>query len=538
MPRKTVFVQIAKRLATSSILFVMAGVAHAQAESNSVGPPTLGAAPPIPQPPLHEPLPPVSAETPPEQDDNPAAAPAKPNSQKSSARPAATAPRPPTGLGALYAPIGSQPNPATVADRARIAANAATPPPPPPVDVLPLLDTLPSTSILTGQNTPSSLPIGVRLRTFRVVPSVAVQGGVNNNIKATATAPISANKVQVASGLNFNNGNALNQISGYLHYDGTFYSRLHTENFYNVDSFFEWHRNLDLKNFVRVDGEVDRKTLDRTSIDNNPLTRSPVTFMQYLGAADLFRTLGPWGVRISGKVDRKTFDNAINDLTGRLINEVPSSNIRYSVESDSTYRLSPQVEAVMTVEANARRYDALHAVGVGATQRFASADSNGIRGLAGFDVQITGRLYGSAKVGYVAQYFRNPAFPNISGLSYAVDLLYIPSSSTTVRFTADRRVEEADNNVSVGRRRTEVSLDLGHNLQANWTVDLIGSYDNYDFQIGNRRPSGYGGKIMSRYMLNRNWSLLASTSYYDRSGGLIQDRFRQLDVLLGVVFAY
>jgi hypothetical protein len=406
----------------------------------------------------------------------------------------------------------------------------------PVIQVLPLLDELPRTAFLTGGDPSGYRAVPVRLRSLRVQPRVAVEGGYDNNVRAQANDPLGSPMWRISPQVSFNNGDAVNQITGYAQYTMTRYTRARSENFGTFNSFAQLSRQLDPLNGVKLYGGVNRKAIDRTDIDNQDNTLTPVRYWQFLANGDVVRADGPWGARLSVGLDRKLFDAAVDRNTRSPIPEATRSNSRYDVLGVVTHKITPQIEAVVQVEGNARRYDRLRPVG--AAGQLVSADSVGYDAMAGVNIQFNRRLFGTVRAGYMAQDFRDAAFADISGVGFKADLLYILTPRSNLRLSAQRRIDESSSAVSIGRRRLNAQLTYTHWVMPRWKLELDGNFDQFDYGVGGRKPYGYGGELRSNFLLNRALSLTTQASFYQRRAGLTSDRYKGFTVLEGMELAF
>lgn len=447
----------------------------------------------------------------------------------------------------VQAQPGAAPPPPVILAPQPVVPFTSTPPQPviiqpvlndPVTRFLPLLDDMASTQALTGGIAPNYRPRPIRIRSLRLQPSVTVAGGYNNLSTADRASKTTGPVAQITPELNFDNGDAVNRISGNLRYTATRYTQARANDMNTFASSLRYERGTPELVLLRLHGSANREMLSRVDINNQPETREPVRYWQYLGEADLSHRSPILGWRLNMAVDRKLFSPSVDAQTGAIVDQSRRSHARWSVAGLATHQLRPGIEAVVSVEGNRHYYDALRNLGTSANPIVVSANSVGYEAMAGLNVQLNRRLLGTIQAGYMAQNFEDARIQNIAGLSYKVDLLYLLSKQSNLRLSARKKIDESSSYASPGRRRTNIDLTYTHDIRDNWRVTVSGNYDYFDYMIAGRQPYGYGASASSRISLNRNLSLITQAGYYRRDAGLTQDRLRYLTVMQGLELVF
>ena len=401
-------------------------------------------------------------------------------------------------------------------------------------NLLPLLEDMPDTEALTGGVPKSYRPLPIRLRSLRLVPSVAVAGGYNRLSTQDAASRTTGPVIQIVPQLNFDNGDAVNRVAGHLRYSATRYQDARANDVGAFSGALHYEHGVPELLLLRLRGSADCNALARTDINNQPNTREPVRYWQYLGELDLSHRTPLLGWRVNMALDRKLFSPSVDAVSGAPVDQSRRSHARWSMTGVITHQIRPGVEAIASVEGNRHDYDALRNIGTSASPIVVSPNSTGYQVMGGVNLALNDRLMGTMQVGYMAQNFEEHRIQNIAGLSYKVDLLYRFNDRANLRLGARKRIDESSSYASPGRRRTNVDLTYSQDLRENWRVSLTGNLDYYDYMSAGRQPHGYGAAASSRIWLNRNLSLVTQAAYYRRDAGLELDRLRYLTLTQGV----
>ncbi len=441
-----------------------------------------------------------------------------------------------SGAGGSVAPL---PRATGAVDPVAVAVNSKAPAPelkPQKVaNILPLVGQMPPTPLLTYYDNSAFTPRSIAVRSFRFVPSIRTSAGYNSNLYATDTNRVGTAVFRIVPALSFDNGRALNQIDGTVRLEANLNSFSRAENRYDLFSTLNYKRETDSTNFITLSATANRQSLARDNIDNLPSASSPQRYWLFGGEGHLQRASGKWAIDLSGSVLRKSYLDTVVD--NKPFNLSSRSNTRYGATVTTTRRIAPGIEALVQVDGNKREYDRLITYNPGTGAVTASANSRGFTAMTGVNFQSGGRWYGSARVGYTAQYYAQP-LPDVAGFAYRVDITRVLSPGNTIRLVGERRVEETSSQRAVGRRRDEVSLTWNAWVLPQLNLNMVGRFDSYDFRVGGRHPTGYGSALETAYFLNPFVSLESSIGYYRRVSGLQQDRFERIEALVGAKIAY
>jgi hypothetical protein len=153
-------------------------------------------------------------------------------------------------------------------------------------------------------------------------------------------------------------------------------------------------------------------------------------------------------------------------------------------------------------------------------------------------VDLTGLLYGEARVGYMKRDYSDPGYRDTSGLSFGVDLLWNVTPLTSIRFGADRAIEESSSTIAAGNRRTQFDLSLDHELLRNLILGGAVGYARIEPLGPIPSSSAYLGRLDARYLVSRRVSLRGGYLFTKRTSASIDRRFEENRLSGGVTLTF
>jgi hypothetical protein len=123
--------------------------------------------------------------------------------------------------------------------------------------------------------------------------------------------------------------------------------------------------------------------------------------------------------------------------------------------------------------------------------------------LAGATVDITGKAYGEAYLGYRSWNFDDPRYDNIDGLAFGLDMSWNLTGLTTLTLQAEQAVEATTFEDASGIDRSTFGATIDHELLRNLIVSALAEFSTEDFDGIDRDDDVFTAGISARYMLNR-----------------------------------
>lgn len=161
----------------------------------------------------------------------------------------------------------------------------------------------------------------------------------------------------------------------------------------------------------------------------------------------------------------------------------------------------------------------------------ANRDSNGVRALAGLNVDITGLLRGIVGVGYLWRNYDSPLYRDARGFSAEARLEYFFSPLTTFTLTARRVIEDSSLGTVDAYFDNRLGLRVDHELLQNLILYSQAEVALQDYIGTTRKNDIYRFTGGGRYLASRTFGIEAGLSYGKRTTNAVEfgrnyDEFR------------
>ena len=166
-------------------------------------------------------------------------------------------------------------------------------------------------------------------------------------------------------------------------------------------------------------------------------------------------------------------------------------------------------------------------------------DSDGYELRLGTGLDLTSVLFGEAFVGYRVQQFDQDGSDDEQGISFGADINWNVTELTSVSLTAQRDFEPSDQDGANSNFRTQVGINVAHELLRNVVVDGSANYINDDFRGNDDSEDdiirlGVG----ATYWVNRNASLNAAYQYATRDSSDAGEDYVANEVSIGLTLRF
>ncbi len=140
----------------------------------------------------------------------------------------------------------------------------------------------------------------------------------------------------------------------------------------------------------------------------------------------------------------------------------------------------------------------------------------------GFAFSLTHVLAGEIAAGYSQKTFVDPAFAATSGTTIDVGLKWFPSMLTSLNVDASRSIEDTSVAGSAGFISTRGGLGIDHELLRNLILSGRVSYENDAYAEIARNDDVLKGMVSGRYLINNNLHLDAGWEFTDRTSSAVE----------------
>ncbi|MEH3101419.1 outer membrane beta-barrel protein [Sphingomonas adhaesiva] len=360
---------------------------------------------------------------------------------------------------------------------------------------------------------PEYLPIGGRLGSFFLYPTLTVTGAATDNARASDAdkrddAFVVANgEAKLVSNWSVHALNTQVYASQSAH---TLSTENATQYGAQLDGRYDVSRVANVGLVLRADHLVE----DRSSFTSPAGAREPVRYNRARATLATEQDFGRLVVQSVLSYTKVDYDDAVT-LDGVPIPQQFRDATILGASGSIAYAVSPGYSVVVSGTADRRRY----VIGADDPRQPGNfdRDSSGGRIEAGVRLTLTDLITGEIRAGYLVRDYADPRFRDTSGASFGANVLWNVTPLTSIQLYADRRIDEASSIDVAGNRVTEVTLTVDHELLRNLIVTAYGRYAAIaplgDFASSSER----GARLSARYFVNRQLSLRAAYARGDRS---------------------
>jgi hypothetical protein len=361
---------------------------------------------------------------------------------------------------------------------------------------------------------PDYQPIGGRLGSFFLYPTVSLTGSATDNVRATDLDKRGDAYAVAKAEAKLQSNWSAHALDLDIFASRSQHASVVTENASQYGGQLDGRFDLGREGAVSLMLRGEHAVEDRDSYSNPTNALRPVRYGRQQALMNAAQGFGRLTVNSSLSYTRYRFEDT-QSTTGALLSQRFRNLDMLAVTASAAYELSPGYALLLFGAADRSNYtlsarDPLQPGGL-------NRDSSGGRIEAGVKLSLTSLLYGQLRAGYLVRHYADPRFPGASGTSFGADILWNVTPLTTLKVTADRRVDEAFTTNVAGNRVTELTGGVDHELLRN--LILSGSLRYADIEplgpVGT--SSEVGGRVGAVYLADRRLSLRANYAWGERS---------------------
>jgi hypothetical protein len=353
-------------------------------------------------------------------------------------------------------------------------------------------------------------PLGLRLGTLSVFPTLEVSSGFDSNPARTADGLQQRKKgsavVRTEAGFTARSDWSRHEINADVKAGYSRYPSVKSAD--RPDATVKIGGRFDVSKDTAIDAELRGRLDSQTPGSANLTSRAegrPLTY-QYgasLGGTQRFNRLA---VSLRGTVDRSEFEDASTG-NGQKLSQKDRQFTQYGLRLRTGYEISPGIIPFAEALIDTRRYDLkLDSQGY---QR----DSAGVQLRAGSTFEFTRTLTGEVLAGYGLRRFEDNRLRDLRGPVVEAALSWAVSPLTTVRLRGTTEFEETTLTGSSGSITRRLSADLSHAFLRNLVFNAGASFARADYNGISRKDDTLRATLGVDYSLTRNLVLKGSFAH-------------------------
>lgn len=342
-------------------------------------------------------------------------------------------------------------------------------------------------------------PIGIHAGSFFVRPAVEVSGGYDTNAERVPGGRGSA-LTTIAPELLVRSDWSRHEFAANLRGSYTAYEAVPSLNRPFFDGRFLGR--IDVTRNTRI--ALEARSLVSTDYAGSPdltagFARLPI-YTSVGGTVGLAHRFNRLELAVKGSADRISYEDTL--LTDGNISSNRDRNYHeIGLLARASYELTPGVKPFVETTIDTRERDL-------SVDRFGvRRDSEGASARAGTTFEFTRTLTGEISAGYVVRTYKDPALPDLQGLTVDGLLLWAASGLTTVKLAASTRADETTLPGVAGVLRRDALVQVDHAFRRWFIGTARFGYGEDAYEGATRGDQRYLAALALTYKFTREWQL-------------------------------
>ncbi|WCT72530.1 outer membrane beta-barrel protein [Sphingomonas naphthae] len=365
-----------------------------------------------------------------------------------------------------------------------------------------MAQTPPANIAVADRARPAYDPLGWRVKSIFFYPSVAGSYEYDDNVRSTRTNRQSDSVFYIAPQLRIKSDLRRHGFDVTLKYSHSYHAKLTTEDVTNYGAFGRGVFDVTRRTRIRADGSIERATEKRGALSSFGGTRSPVRYNRSVGNIGLEQEMGAFV--FFGQIGQRQlkYKDTVDALGLPLDQKFRDFRMETAM-LQARLRMRSGLSAFIRASGDKRIYDIRRGdVGFDPITGI-DRSSKGGKIEAGLAMELTNLLYGNIRAGYLKVAYDDPALRDVDGISFGADLLWNVTSLTSLRFTADRSLDETVSPLTAGNLRSEFNVGADHELLRNLILSVDGRYARITPAGPTAKSRENEFEAGAKYLLNR-----------------------------------
>lgn len=312
---------------------------------------------------------------------------------------------------------------------------------------------------------PEFEPAGGRIGSFFLYPSVETRLEYDDNILALPSDGQGDFELTVrgAARLESDWQRHSLEVDGYVQQN--FHRRFTTEDVMEGGGRVNARLDVSRNTSARIITTLDALAEDRANITSQAEARRPTRFRRADALVSVAHEMGRLQLSGDAQLQVLDFDDAIRP-DGSVLDQDFRDALYMRSSLTALLEFSPRVSGLLRGQ-----IDRLQFTGEPEEPDPFDRDTSGFSVEAGARVELSNLLFGELRAGVLRREVDDPSAQGLTGVSFGANLTWAVTPLTTLRFFADRQVEEGGSQLVSGNVRSQASIDVEHELLRNVVLD-------------------------------------------------------------------
>ena len=366
---------------------------------------------------------------------------------------------------------------------------------------------------VSERDRPEYDPIGLRVGSFFINPSLTLTEAYDDNVRASDTGAVE----DFVSTVNPNVLVSSNWSRHELILEGDVEAGIYADE--TDEDYLDWtmaaRGRLDVRRDTTVTSEISYAELheDRTESNAVTLAVEPTEYSRLDASGAINQRFNRLTASAGGSFTQLDFDDVGSTLGGVIDNDGRDRDVVQGV-GRLGYDVSPGTNVFVQGTYNVRNYD-LKPPAVALDR-----DSSGYEVVTGAQFDITSITTGEVFAGYQSQDYDSPLLPTADGPSFGATVQWYATPITTVSFYAASTVEESTTAGAGGFLRQSGEIAIEHELLRSLIASGSILFRNEDYQGITREDDYIQFNIGADYLINRNFTAGFNYDFVQRDSNI------------------
>lgn len=358
---------------------------------------------------------------------------------------------------------------------------------------------------------PEFEPVGGRIGSFFIFPTVETRIEYDDNILALPDNGAGDIELTVRGAVAIESRWLRHSLQADAYIQQNFHGKFTTEDVMEGGARVRGTLDIDRDTSARLVASLDALAEDRANITSTSQAREPTRFRRADTLLSASRQMGRVEFVGDAQIVVLDFDDA-TAADGTQVEQDFRDSTYLRGSLTTLVELSPRISGLVRGQVDRLTYS-----GNPSTPDPFDRDTTGYAVEGGARLALSNLIFGEIRAGVLHRKVDDPSAKGVTGLSFGANLTWNVTPLSTLRFFADRQVEEGGSQLVSGNIRSQVRVEAEHELLRNLVLDWRASFSRIE-TIGQIETAAkeYNLSIGGTYKLDRNIRLFARADRFQR----------------------